>query len=341
MTDLQCLICGSQSVVIIGKRTDFHSIEYYSPYVEEIGLFDRNIGKCQRCGFAFINPMYNEDDFEKLYTPIGYDEFAKGQGALYTKERFDGLAPTWLDHFYKLGIGEWRHSFIDRYGRPPKMLDIGCGYGRILKLFDMMGFEVQGIDVHDTAVEYVKSNMGYPIKKINLFDLSPTAKFDFLVLNHFVEHVPDPKVLITKVKDLLSEDGLLFIETPWADDGGHYDHRYRDIYHTLFFNHLSLLLMGLHSGLSVNRTQRTNYSGYGQYHKNIQVLYSISNQHDLSSSDISSLAAMFNSLEREHSDMFNKCAQQEDYPERLQAIEASLSWRVMKAVRRFVHIFMR
>jgi len=43
-------------------------------------------------------------------------------------------------------------------------------------------------------------------------------KFDIITLFHVIEHLPRPKVLLAKLKNLLTKNGKIIIETPNSDD---------------------------------------------------------------------------------------------------------------------------
>lgn len=51
----------------------------------------------------------------------------------------------------------------------------------------------------------------------NISDVS-SMKFDIITLFHVIEHLPNPRDILTKLKGLLAENGKIFIETPNADD---------------------------------------------------------------------------------------------------------------------------
>jgi SAM-dependent methyltransferase len=325
---MECLICGSVSVKTIGKRSHFCNLDGYSKYVDSLDGFDREIVLCEACGFAFINPMYDRADIARLYGPL-YDAFVDD---IRGKESSAELIQVWLEQLVSLGISEWRENFERRYSRRPRMLDIGCGYGRVMNLFDRLGFEVSGIEINKAGVDHVRSSYGYLVEEVDLFDYSTPDRYDLIGLWHVIEHVPDPSVAMEKVLSLLSPAGLLVIETPYAEDNGQYEQRYRDIYHTLFFNHLSLFLLGLRHGLSVHRSQRISFFLLGDYHNYIQVVYSRSGCMEIAASHVQSLGALFNGLEREHSDAISK--RFVEFEEYRRAVESSLSWRLTRPLNR-------
>lgn len=296
-------MCGSDTATVIGKRSQFKNLEYYAPFVQSLEPYDRDIVLCGTCGFAHIDPMYNSTDLSLLYG--SYDVFVGAHnGRSFTPHE----ASIWLEQFRTLGVSDWAVEFMKRHGRRPRMLDAGCGYGRTMYLFDRMHFEVSGIDLNPEAIRHVKSSFGFPIEECDLADFDPPEKYDLITLSHVIEHVIDLPATIQKVVSLLSPDGLLFIETPWAEDVGDYVNRYCDIYHTLFFNHLSLYLLGARHGLSILNAQRICFIG-GARSKYLQILYSGFGQaetQDLPPAFVTSLAATFNRLEQECSDSIDQ-----------------------------------
>ena len=237
---MRCIVCGSNEARIIGKRSDFNSLDAYARFVPSLEPFDRNIVSCGRCGFAFIDPMYDDAEIATLYGDL-YEQFAQAIGAdnLWIDRR--DLIPVWIDQFKSLGVQEWKAALNAKHDRKPRMLDVGCGYGRVMHLFDLMGFEVQGIDIDPHAAAYVSKMFGYRVERRSLSDASSLGQFDAVGLFHVIEHFTDLDRSMAQVVGLIAPGGCLIIETPWAEDHGRYEQRYCDIYHTAFFNHLSLL----------------------------------------------------------------------------------------------------
>lgn len=297
---MKCIVCGS-STRSIGKRSDFVNIDGYARFVPSLESFDRNIVTCNRCGVAFIDPMYDAADIELLYG-ARYREFSDEIGSRhFAREKI----PVWLDQFKSLGIVDWKDEFEAKHGRKPKMIDVGCGYGRILHLFDLMGFEVEGIDLDPKAVDHVRSTFGYRVERRHLSDTASLGKYDAVTLIHVIEHFPDLETSMRQVVDLIAPGGCLVVETPWADDFGRYDERYRDIYHTIFFNHLALCVTGLNHGLRVRGVYRTCWCDDNGHHKYLQVLYTRDDARaapHLAPSIITDLGALYNGLERASAD---------------------------------------
>jgi SAM-dependent methyltransferase len=99
-----------------------------------------------------------------------------------------------------------------RSGR--RVLDIGCGYGRNMKLLREQGFDVLGVDANAQIVEANRAE-GLPCMTAAEFALSSEA-FDLLLMSHVVEHFA-PADLVTFMDgylDRLRPGGHLLIATP-------------------------------------------------------------------------------------------------------------------------------
>ena len=98
---------------------------------------------------------------------------------------------------------------------PGKILDFGCGLGWILSdLDDRWG--KYGIEVSQFAANHA-SKYG-KIFCGNYVDFQET-NFDVVLMNHVIEHLPNPQEAITKIKTLLKPGGILIIGTPNFDSG--------------------------------------------------------------------------------------------------------------------------
>lgn len=89
-----------------------------------------------------------------------------------------------------------------------KILDIGCGNGFFLNYLNSLGFKnLTGVD------PFIKSDICYPngvnVYKKYISELSDG--FDFIMLHHSFEHMPDPIDVFRHLKRLLVKDGLIII----------------------------------------------------------------------------------------------------------------------------------
>lgn len=93
-----------------------------------------------------------------------------------------------------------------------KILDVGCGVGRLLFSLKENGFDkVLGID------PFLEDNIHYPnglsILKKTIHELEDSG-FNLIMLNHSFEHVSDPLETLESAERLLVPDGILLIRIP-------------------------------------------------------------------------------------------------------------------------------
>ena len=107
--------------------------------------------------------------------------------------------------------------------RPPnRLLEIGCGSGERLASFAAMGWSVQGQDVDAKAVAHARASTGLPVHLGPIESLPASAgPFDAVVMNHVIEHVPEPVALLRQATALMAVGGVLVAVTPNIESLGH------------------------------------------------------------------------------------------------------------------------
>lgn len=97
-----------------------------------------------------------------------------------------------------------------------RALDVGCGYGRNMKLLRSLGFDVLGVDVNEKIVD---SNRSAGFSCVTVTELARnTEKFDLLLMAHVIEHLSPAELVIflDGYLDRLRPGGHLIIATPLA-----------------------------------------------------------------------------------------------------------------------------
>ena len=101
----------------------------------------------------------------------------------------------------------------------PKLLEIGCGLGNFLYVAHQAGFDVQGIDVSESAVKHANDALGENRAQVGLLEdlsLAPES-YDIIVLADVIEHVRDPKAFLKHVETLVKPGGIIFMAAPSLD----------------------------------------------------------------------------------------------------------------------------
>jgi SAM-dependent methyltransferase len=96
-----------------------------------------------------------------------------------------------------------------------KALDIGCGSGLFLSVLRQFGWSVQGVELSSAAAQFAKEKLGINVFAGELVDarFAPNS-FDFVSLNHSLEHLPEPLELLREVRRILKPGGRLYVGVP-------------------------------------------------------------------------------------------------------------------------------
>jgi SAM-dependent methyltransferase len=101
------------------------------------------------------------------------------------------------------------------------LLDVGCGSGDWLVQMKARGWQVRGVDFDSRAV-HVARERGLIVESGALDEqLYPDGSFDAVVLNHVIEHVPDPRSTLVECERVLKKGGRLALITPNANSLAH------------------------------------------------------------------------------------------------------------------------
>ena len=105
-----------------------------------------------------------------------------------------------------------------------RVLDVGCGSGRLLDAMAALGFDrLRGIDPF--LERDATTPLGVPLRRRSADDEAAEVgavadgggPYDLVVLDHVVEHSPDPVALLRSVRRLVGGRGVCRLETPAAD----------------------------------------------------------------------------------------------------------------------------
>lgn len=91
-----------------------------------------------------------------------------------------------------------------------KILEIGAGDGLLLSYFK--NSIVKGIEYSSVYKEAALKKYDISLTDENFFNLN--EKFDLIIMSHVIEHLPNLNMAVEKLKNLLNNNGYLFIEVP-------------------------------------------------------------------------------------------------------------------------------
>jgi len=94
-----------------------------------------------------------------------------------------------------------------------KVLDVGCGAGRLSKILLEKGYAVTVIDCDEKAIEIAKKKgvVGF-VADIDKWE--PDQKFDCVVAADILEHIDEDRSVIRKLHSMLKPGGYLIVNVP-------------------------------------------------------------------------------------------------------------------------------
>lgn len=202
-------------------------------FEETVIAFDRQVarrddylyGRCS-CALVSLRPTPRDHEIPDFY-PDDYPPH-EAQGRLGTAREPNALERFAARHRFGAKVVRRR----DVWGRflwwasgvavgdlinprgDNRLLDVGCGSGRLLARHRSLGWEVRGIDPGERAVASCRLQ-GLPVQQAGLLEADlPSRHFDVILLHHVIEHVPRPIDALRRARDLLASGGVIVIATP-------------------------------------------------------------------------------------------------------------------------------
>jgi hypothetical protein len=176
------------------------------------------------------------------------------------------------NYLYVSGTSETLKSYFDFFARfsaerfknynnraPRNVLDVACNDGSQLDAYKKIGIKTYGIDPAENL---------HPLSTINhevVCDFFPSDKlsgeYDLITAQNVFAHTHDVLGFLTSAKSLLSEQGVMFIQTSQAHmvQNNEFDTAYHE--HLSFFNSLSMKTLVERCGLLLNNVFKFDIHG--------------------------------------------------------------------------------
>ena len=159
---------------------------------------------CEVCNFKHLHPIPSDKVLESFYD----------------KEYYQSAKPDYLNEDrkeiqHRNIFFEQRIDYFLKYTFGRSLLDIGCGDGIFLERARERGFEVYGVEPSKEASSIGLSNdLEIFHGTLNTFICQNDKLFDVVHLKNVLEHVNNPIHVLEQCRELLREDGILYIEVP-------------------------------------------------------------------------------------------------------------------------------
>jgi SAM-dependent methyltransferase len=208
------------------------------------------VASCKECQVGFVLPLPTESELKVLYDSLEYHDGDRGAGNFWEFDEPRIAAQIQKDS-----------AFVRPYQQhvPPTghVLDVGAGWGTLLKSFADRGFRTTGIEISTTACEFARTKLGLNVFNLPIerLDELPEEKYDLVTMRHVMEHFYDPGTVLQQLHQRMKPDARIIIVVP---DYGSYDRKkYGPAwpafgpYHLWYFTRPSLQRLLADSGFDV------------------------------------------------------------------------------------------
>lgn len=188
-----CRLCRTESNISLLKLKGFPEAAQKFYQTSEAGRIAKQIelqiSQCRSCGLVQL-----END------PVDYYK--------------DVITASSLSAQSKAALtAEWK-PFIEKHklaGKPA--LEIGAGRGDFLHVLNQLGLIAHGLENSPENCEFCKTA---DAKVFNdyLLNWHTAERYSLIVCNNYLEHQPDTRAFIIAMRELLTDDGILYISVP-------------------------------------------------------------------------------------------------------------------------------
>lgn len=157
--------------------------------------------ECNDCGLVFLSSFEHIQDSHYEQSGMHGNELPNVTDWLIESDADD----------------ERRFNFLKPRLIRKELLDFGCGAGGFLSKARYFAANVVGLEPESRLQEHF-SKSGLTVYPLISDLFSSGLKFDLITAFHVVEHLPDPRSILSQLAELLKSGGQIVVEVPNSDD---------------------------------------------------------------------------------------------------------------------------
>jgi len=192
----ECRSCGAGRGVV---RYEFKGV-------------DKVIRECSACKLMVLGPLPTEDELRVVYNDGYFDNAALTETDI---TKVYGYVDYISERVHKqtgyAGICRRLTRLAVAAQRPPRLLDYGCGLGFFLDSAFESGFEVQGVEFNQYAVDYIRKRYAHTV--VHSAEFTGEDTYDVVTMFDVIEHLREPFETLEKVRGMLAKNGVLVVST--------------------------------------------------------------------------------------------------------------------------------
>ena len=198
MEHVPCDLCGTDASDLLFEARD---TLLRLPYVF-------CLVRCRVCGLIYLNPRPTRDAMRRFYQTEYFESFTGGRISSLTGRRL-----------FKAVYNRLTGRLAGKVETLPPgcVLDVGCGDGRYLGVFQARGWDAFGVEPSAVAFERAKS-LGLKVFHGGLPEARlPSGAFDLAIMRYTIENMHNPSEVLADVHRVLRPGGKLFLAAPMID----------------------------------------------------------------------------------------------------------------------------
>lgn len=181
MEEVPCPICEEK------RKVPFH----------REGLFQ--MVRCPSCRFIYLSPRPTEGTLYHFYQ----NYLPEDEVSIQAWERM--MRPVFK---------RTAHLLV-QYKNQGRLLDVGSGFGFFLREMKKKGWEVEGVEISEKAMDYTRNVLGLkvypgPLETIGFLE----NQFDAITGFYLIEHLTYPMAFLEECYRILKPGGLLLLRYP-------------------------------------------------------------------------------------------------------------------------------
>lgn len=165
---------------------------------------NRNIVQCATCGMAYVSPLRLQD-----YVSLPLDNYADNF------ESVNVLGFRYHMQELERALRLLSPGVLNKPEGQRHLLEVGCGAGYFLDIARARGWEVVGIELWTSLVEWSRKYLKLDIRTRRLEEENlPRGFYDVVSMSEVIEHLPDPVGTLRVCREHLRDNGVLFLTCP-------------------------------------------------------------------------------------------------------------------------------
>lgn len=221
--------------------------------------FGHQIVACRSCGLEFLHPRPTPQALADFYDEGYFTGDPERRGYLdYVGER-DSFLASFDQKIARVEQRLARLRGVSAEAVRGRWLDVGTAAGWCVEAASRRGWDAWGVEVSSYAVEQARAR-GLNVVQGDSLAPFTDQRFDVITLWDALEHVLDPRAVLTEACGLLSDDGMLIFSTgdvghPWSRLQGRQHRIYNPPQHVYYFSRKTMTAMARRAGLAVEHIE--------------------------------------------------------------------------------------